>query len=237
MYPYSIQGYANPPAGTAENEVDRDDAWKKAAAELEEQRRAKADLAKQHDGKSLYEILQANKDKKQAEFEEKARFKLHNALDDDEADYLDSVLEKKRKEEASVRKETLEQLDLFRRQREEAERKAMEEDSTEPTKGDSGQWAAVSRKRKKAQDSSLLKGVKLRKVSSAAEERKVIDKARDENEPAHKATINSPTMMTDKTARDSEPAATTKPPSVSSPAKPLNALSLGLEYASSDDDD
>lgn len=216
--------HADPPAGTAEDERDRDDAWKQAAAELEEQRRAKADLAKQQDGKSLYDILQANKDKKQAEFEEKARFKLHNALDDDEADYLDSVLEKKRKEEASVRSETLEQLDLFRRQREEAERKALEEESTEASTGDGAQWAAVGRKRKKGPDSSLLKGVKLRKSSSAAEERRVIHQAGGEKESARGATTKSPTTVA---AHSANP----------SPAKPSNVLSLGLEYASSDDDD
>ena len=132
--------------GNAGEEVERDDEWKRAQQEIEEARRAKADLAKQQDGKSLYEVLQANKDKKQAEFEEKARYKLHVALDDEEADYLDSVLEKKRQEEANVKKETAERLDLFRRQREEAEKKArgLEEEGTEaPQDEGTGQWAAA----------------------------------------------------------------------------------------------
>ena len=183
--------------------------------------------------------MQANKDKKQAEFEEKARFKLHNALDDDEADYLDSVLEKKRKEEASVRKETLEQLELFRRQQEEVESKAVEEESTEAPKEDGGQWAAVRRKRKRGHESGLLKGVKLRKLSSATEERKVVDKGRDEYDSLPNSTTKSPAKVTDEVARSNSalpPPAMTKPPSASVPARPANTLSLGLNYASSDDE-
>lgn len=202
--------------GTAENPTERDAEWKHAQQAIEDQRRAKAELEKQHDGKSLYEILQANKDKKQAEFEEKARFKLHNALDDDEADYLDSVLEKKRQEEASVRKETLEQLHLFRRQQEEAERKALEEENVEAPKEDRGQWAAVGRKRRKGPETGLLKGVKLRKSSSAADEKIAVDRA--------------------KVATESTEKSATKPSPVPLPAKSSNPLSLGLGYASSEDE-
>ncbi|KAF1840698.1 uncharacterized protein K460DRAFT_346865 [Cucurbitaria berberidis CBS 394.84] len=218
--------------GLADDETERDSEWKRAAKELEAERQAKADLAKQHDGKSLFEILQANKDKKQAEFEERARFKLHNALDDDEADYLDSVLEKKRQEEANVRKETLEQLDLFRRQQEEAERKALEEESIEAPSEDGAQWAAVKRKRKKGPDAGLLKGIKLRKSSSAAEERAVIEKARD----GDGSTQAAPTAKAAKDSSTPLPATTTKSSSTSSVAKPSGILSLGLDYASSDDD-
>ncbi|CAO2650297.1 Nn.00g015890.m01.CDS01 [Neocucurbitaria sp. VM-36] len=225
--------------GTADNETERDSEWKRAAQELEDQRRAKEDLAKQHDGKSLYEILQANKDKKQAEFEERARFKLHNALDDDEADYLDSVLEKKRKEEANVRKETLEQLELFRRQQEEAESKIVDTESTEAPREDGGQWAAVRRKRKKGNDAGLLKGVKLRKLSSATEERQVMDKSRDEQDSTTEATTKSLAKATDEIARGKPELSATETTRASSallPAKSSNTLSLGLGYVSSDDD-
>ncbi|KAJ4367698.1 hypothetical protein N0V83_007283 [Neocucurbitaria cava] len=214
----------------------RDDEWKRAAQELEDQRRAKEDLAKQHDGKSLFEILQANKDKKQAEFEERARFKLHNALDDDEADYLDSVLEKKRKEEARVRKETLEQLELFRKQREEAESKAVEEENAEPSKGNGGQWAAVRRKRKAGHDAGLLKGVKLRKSSPATEEKKDIDKRSSKPDTM----AQNVAEVTDEITRGTNapsPADTIKPSSAPPPAMSSNALSLALNYESSDDDD
>ena len=225
--------------GKAGEEVERDDEWKRAQQEIEDARRAKAELAKQHDGKSLYEVLQANKDKKQAEFEEKARYKLHVALDDDEADYLDSILEKKRQEEANVKKETVEQLDLFRRQREEAERKArgLEEDGTEPAQEHGAeQWAAVGRKRKKGPEAGLLKGVKLRKSSSIPEEQKLESKSQTiQQSPA--GTPSQTDNKNDTKDTTKSPAADAKP-SISAPLpKPGNALSLGLGYASSDDED
>ena len=48
-------------AGTNEAPVERDDEWLKAQQELEEERRRKAEIGKQNDGKSLYEVLQQNK--------------------------------------------------------------------------------------------------------------------------------------------------------------------------------
>jgi hypothetical protein len=229
--------------GKAGEEVERDDAWKKAQQEIEDARRAKAELAKQQDGKSLFEVLQANKDKKQAEFEEKARYKLHVALDDEEADYLDSVLEKKRQEEANVRKETFEQLDLFRRQREEAERKArgLEEETTEaPKEDDVGQWAAVGRKRKKGSEAGLLKGVKLRKSSSVPEENNSVGaaKAPKQSTPDVKTNAFSTGISDNSSKSPATTAISTKKPSAGQPpSKPANTISLGLGYASSDDED
>ena len=225
--------------GKAGEEVERDDEWKKAQQEIEDARRAKADLAKQQDGKSLYDVLQA---KKQAEFEEKARYKLHVALDDEEADYLDSVLEKKRQEEANIKKETFEQLDLFRRQREEAERKArgLEEESTEtPQEEDAGQWAAVGRKRKKGTEAGLLKGVKLRKSSSVPEEKNSTNEVKATKQSTPDVKTNTPSITGGGNGVKS-PATSVNAtkPSVGPPSSKLvNTLSLGLGYASSDDED
>lgn len=49
--------------GTIDNEVERDDAWRAAQKEIEEKRRLKAEEEDQHgaSGKSLFEVLQANK--------------------------------------------------------------------------------------------------------------------------------------------------------------------------------
>ncbi|KAH7385791.1 N-terminal domain of NEFA-interacting nuclear protein NIP30-domain-containing protein [Pyrenochaeta sp. MPI-SDFR-AT-0127] len=228
--------------GTAGQETERDAEWKAAAQQLEDARREKEKLAEQHDGKSLYEVLQANKDKKQAEFEEKARFKLHNALDDDEADYLESVLEKQRKEEANVRKETSEQLDLFRRQQEEAERMVLEEETTKLPTGDGGQWAVTGRKRKKGPEASLLKGVKLRKSSSVAEDEKALKKAKGENQSTQSAAVEDPAVITLQATTKSPVPPVTRPlasmPATASPlGKQPDLLTLGLGYASSDDED
>jgi seryl-tRNA synthetase len=48
-------------AGTLDEPVERDDEWRRVQQELEEERRQKAELGKQNDGKSLYEVLQQNK--------------------------------------------------------------------------------------------------------------------------------------------------------------------------------
>ncbi|EMD91282.1 hypothetical protein COCC4DRAFT_30565 [Bipolaris maydis ATCC 48331] len=229
--------------GNAGEEVQRDDEWKRAQQEIEDARRAKAELAKQHDGKSLYEVLQANKDKKQAEFEEKARYKLHVALDDDEADYLDSILEKKRLEEANVKKETTEQLHLFRRQREEAERKArgLEEESAEPTQEHGAeQWAAAGKKRKKGPEVGLLKGVKLRKSSSISEEQKPAEKSQSTKETTQQNTTDISSQTNTKantTSSAKPPVANVQPSTNASASKTGNPLSLGLGYTSSDDED
>lgn len=47
--------------GTIDKPVERDDEWRAAQAELEAKRREKEDRDKQHDGKSLFEVLEANK--------------------------------------------------------------------------------------------------------------------------------------------------------------------------------
>lgn len=48
-------------SGTNEQPVERDDAWLRAEQELEEDRRRKAEIGKQNDGKSLFEVLEQNK--------------------------------------------------------------------------------------------------------------------------------------------------------------------------------
>lgn len=47
--------------GTADAPIERDDEWKQAQREIEQKRREKEELGKQNEGKSLFEVLQANK--------------------------------------------------------------------------------------------------------------------------------------------------------------------------------
>jgi hypothetical protein len=47
--------------GTADQPIERDDEWRQAQQEIEDRRREKEDIGKQNEGKSLYEVLQANK--------------------------------------------------------------------------------------------------------------------------------------------------------------------------------
>lgn len=48
-------------SGTNEQPIERDDEWLRAQQELEEERRRKAEIGKQDDGKSLFEVLERNK--------------------------------------------------------------------------------------------------------------------------------------------------------------------------------
>lgn len=91
-------------------------------------------------------------------------------LDEDEVDFLDSVLESTRAKEEAVKKKTAEQLDLFRQQQEDADR-ARAQDTTdandEARLDNSGSptleepsWVVSNRKRKRAKDKEVVKGVK-----------------------------------------------------------------------------
>ena len=94
-------------------------------------------------------------------------------------EFLDSVLESTRAKEQAVKKETSEQLEVFRRQQEEADKALLGEPrdtsaTDSSTNGgqsvaDESQWALSARKRKRAKDKEVLKGVKLRKSSSTSD--------------------------------------------------------------------
>ena len=47
--------------GTSDQPIERDDEWLRAQQEIEETRRRKEEEGRQTGGKSLYEVLQANK--------------------------------------------------------------------------------------------------------------------------------------------------------------------------------
>lgn len=92
---------------------------------------------------------------------------------------MDSVLESTRAKEEALKKETAEQLSLFRRHQEEADRAILNQvNDTEvgtavrkaPDLGASdSQWAINARKKRKRVEKEVLKGVKLRKGSSSVE--------------------------------------------------------------------
>ncbi|KAL8770094.1 MAG: hypothetical protein Q9209_004132 [Squamulea sp. 1 TL-2023] len=167
--------------GTTDKPIERDDEWLKAQQEIEANRRRKEEEGKQEGGKSLFEILQNNKAAKQEAFEESIRLKNQfRNLDEDEVEFLDSVLESTRAKEDAVKKETAEQLNLFRRQQAEADKATLNETavgtdhSTEPgaqsaTSSAESQWAINVRKRKRVKDKEVLSGVKLRRASSTSE--------------------------------------------------------------------
>lgn len=92
------------------------------------------------------------------------------ALDEDDAEFLDSLLESTRAKEAAIKKETAEQLAEFHRQREQAERAMLESASKEtaPTGApEKEQWVTSGRKRKRAKK-ELLPQTKVQKSSTVA---------------------------------------------------------------------
>ncbi|KAL4809670.1 N-terminal domain of NEFA-interacting nuclear protein NIP30-domain-containing protein [Aspergillus unguis] len=229
-------------AGTDHEPVERDDEWRRVQQELEEERRRKADLGKQDGGKSLYEVLQNNKMAKQEEFEEKIKLKNQfRALDEDEVDFLDSIMESTRAQEATVKRETAEQLELFRRQREEAEKAHLEDTTADIAPTAEGEdWKIGSRKKRREKGGSLL--VPGRKRKSVGEDTGIAkdtetnkktrklpeDKSGKDETPSTEEKLKS--SKTDDGPKDAKevPAQPAKPA-----AKPL-APSLGLAGYSSD---
>ncbi|KAK4199957.1 putative NEFA-interacting nuclear protein NIP30 [Triangularia verruculosa] len=105
-----------PPQQDVSNRKSKE--WAEVTEQLEADRQRRIQQAKQAaEGgeKSLYEVLQANKAAKQAEFEEKSKLKNQfRALDEDEIDFLDEVKRKKKEEEEQRRQELEEGLRAFR---------------------------------------------------------------------------------------------------------------------------
>lgn len=88
-------------------------------------------------------------------------------------EFLDSVLESTRVKEAAVKRETEEQLEVFRKQQETADRALLLDDDGEKGRGEvdavGERWKTTSRKRRRVGEKEGLKGVKLRKSSSISE--------------------------------------------------------------------
>ncbi|KAJ8061143.1 hypothetical protein OCU04_010219 [Sclerotinia nivalis] len=238
--------------GTADAPTERSDEWLAAQQEIEANRQRKAIEARQQDGKSLFEILEANKAAKQDAFEEANKLKNQfRSLDEDEVEFLDSVLESTRAEEDRVKKETAEGLELFRKQQEEADKKARaaENDGAQIQEGSpvrEDEWGATSRKRKRTKDKEVLKGVKVRRASSSAEQASSSSSAKDlptkpaKDEPSSVVTSTKPQALqysakvseTQPAKVAPEPAAIKKPP----PPPPKTGLGL-VDYGSDEDDE
>ncbi|EKG19502.1 NEFA-interacting nuclear protein NIP30 [Macrophomina phaseolina MS6] len=239
-------------AGTTDQPIERDADWLKAQQELEAERRRKAEEANPNDGKSLSCLTTA---KKQEAFEESIKLKNQfRALDEDEAEFLDSVLESTRAREAALKQETSQQLDAFRRQQDEAERAARLAGNTEgDAPAEDEHWASAGRKRKKGKDRESLMGVKIRRKSSTSE--KTISAATTTTKDgtgspagadkgratsgATKSTSEEPTAKAASASPKEEPIAarpaTAKDAQAQKP-KPTPAA-LGLGAYSSDEDD
>lgn len=144
-----------------------------------------------------------------------------------------------RKKEDEIKKATAEQLELFRRQREEAEKPG----NAEERQQDSEQWMTAPKKRKRKAEKEALKGGKLRRKSSTA----------DEKEKAQTPEETRKLLAGDDTGSTTIPNAMQKTPTSKAPPQALPpdgpktvpastasttarpAASLGLDVYSSDD--
>ncbi|ESZ97015.1 hypothetical protein SBOR_2607 [Sclerotinia borealis F-4128] len=234
--------------GTTDAPIERSDEWLVAQQEIEANRQRKANEARQQDGKSLFEILEANKAAKQDAFDEANKIKNQfRSLDEDEIEFLDSVLESTRAEEDRVKKETAEGLDLFRKQQEEADKKARaaENDGTQIQEGSpvrEDEWGTTGRKRKRTKDKEALKGVKVRRASSSANQapapsKEISKPSKDESTSITTSTESSRSKDSAK-VQDTQPSTVVPKPAVVKKPSPPPKKSLGLvDYGSDEDDD
>lgn len=175
---------------------------------------------------------------KQEAFEEKSRLRNQfRSLDDDEVEFLDSVLESTRAKEAAVKKESAEQLEAFRRRRAQADKALLERTSSEvlPTDKETEDWSAP-RKRRRAKENPLFP--KKRKPSGANPAGTHTDREADStNKEQHTSTASQATTAPKSTGTtpQTEPAKTPeKQPMTNSAPKPLISLGLG-DYGSDSD--
>ena len=92
-------------------------------------------------------------------------------------EFLDTILESTRAKEAALKKETMEQLEIFHRQRQEVDKAFLEGVSSGQGSGPNAlragslvveeeRWVTTGRKRRRGKDKDSFPGVKLRKSSS-----------------------------------------------------------------------
>jgi len=111
---------------------------------------------------------------KQEAFEEAAKLKHQfQSLNEDEVEFLDSILERTRAEEDRVKRETQEGLALFRQQQEEADKKARRgSNGAIPEEAPSVEeelWIAGRKRKRTTKEKEGLKGVKVRRSSTSTE--------------------------------------------------------------------
>ncbi|KAG8525560.1 uncharacterized protein KY384_009204 [Bacidia gigantensis] len=236
-------------AGTIDQPVQRDEEWLKAQQDIEVARRQKEAEGVQDGGKSLYEVLQNNKAAKQDAFEESIKLKNQfRNLEEDEVDFLDSVLESTRAKEEEVKNETATQLEIFRKQQEEADKAARGADDADGQENAGSpleevpSWGVGPRKRKKGTSKEGSTGFKLRKSSTTHDAQRGVDLkgvVEPAKTPLHKDTHLRSTTE-EKSPGESPPNIKVSPGKPDNDAPKLNkpsaTLDLGLLAYSSDED-
>lgn len=175
-----------------------DDAWEKARKQVDQARKLHENTGPapgtQEGGKSLYEHLQAQKAAKQEAFEEATKLRNQfRPLDEAEVEFLEGIKQKERSDAASVRKETAEQLDAFRKERAVAEQLAQEEPVDAP-KDVSDQWTTSKKRRRLASDDKPQPG---KIVKASPSQAKTEDDRQGEDESTKRTSNNAAQTETD----------------------------------------
>ncbi|KAI5839908.1 N-terminal domain of NEFA-interacting nuclear protein NIP30-domain-containing protein [Morchella snyderi] len=214
------------------------DAWAAAKAKVEEAHRPREEEPQEE--RSLFAILQANKAKKQEEFEEKLKFKNQfKPLDEDDVEYLDSILCGERRAEEARKQELEAQLDAFRQQQSEIEQTgaAPEVEGT----AELTSWGTTGRKRRKKEEGGkggkLGLGVKVRKtsVTTAAKVEKKESPKEDEKPGTKEATQEELKQAKPASPPVNKEVPLTEPKQVAKP--PVVGGLMGLVAYDSDEDD
>jgi hypothetical protein len=154
------------------------------------------------------------------------------SLDEDEIEFLDSVQEAARAKELAEKRATKEGLEEFRKQQEEAERAAKEQEGAVSPPTVSETWSVGPRKRKKGKEKDVIGGLKIRRTSTGEQEKKLEDTPKLSTTKAENraAPSKAQEQASTKEQSDKKPAST---PPVSPPA-PVAGLGLGA-YSSDED--
>ncbi|KAF3918536.1 hypothetical protein ABW21_db0208178 [Orbilia brochopaga] len=225
------------------------DAWAAADAAVkaaEDAASASGLMGSQEGGKTLYDVLQANKARKQEEFEEKLKFKNQfRSLDEGEIEFLDSVISEQRAAEEAKKKELEAQLDDFRRLQYEADHDPNAVEPAIQEEISSGTWAISGRRKRKKDKDAATSGLKLRKMSDGT--RQEITAKVDEKDPRTPAedtpSVETKLQKSNSSTAASPPQNTTAAPDtkgktpVASVSKPAAGLSGLVAYGSDSDDD
>ncbi|KAK2742556.1 hypothetical protein FQN57_005182 [Myotisia sp. PD_48] len=220
---------------------DKQDAWAAVKQQLESERKSKAEQGQQEGGKSLYEVLQQNKEAKREAFEESIRLKNQfRSLDEDEVEFLDSLLESTRAKEDALHKETTEKLEFFHQQREEMEKARVDAGGGQEIQpgalGEEEKWTISGRKRRRTKEKEgLLGGLKYRKTSSSTPT-DIITIVQPGSENGNGLAVSNPSSKAPVSSAEASMGLLPSPPTAANEAIVAGKLGLGA-YSSDEDED
>jgi len=189
------------------------------------------------DTRSLFEILQANKTRKQEEFAEKLKFKNQfRMLDEDDVEFLDSVMEGQKRLDEERRRKEREEVEKFKELQFAGDAGNVEEVIGKEEEEEEVKWGKRKRGEKRGRAMvTALAGAKVKRKEDAEEGTAKQDgtdgdheeKALDVKKRKVEKVETNQTTAAEKPAEKAAPVPKVGPPKVA----------LGLDYGSGSDDD